>query len=402
MFIVPPYFITSHQLQGRAIAFQILHQLYNALNVWYNTPEYDIPDSAWHLTSDFQTIQDAVRNTKGTPCYEFNLPDKVCHVPLQSRSEFTPRYNPAMSSIRSIIKEGVSIPRPPKNMYDPIMEPHLSMLDAPNPSIDVLSVIENGIDYVPNRIRSEILAGYHGPVRHRRVQEEESGSEALVPVQSYDNYEPTRKPITSDLEPGLGWYLKTKSVPDNCDGSYDSFCGRSWDNDCLLSGHNDERGGLGFDSYSGWLILNLENVRHGIIMIRVEDWWGPRVNERTKTWNCENMSRHKDCNRRLECNNTTTLLQSEPTHRRKMGKNPNECDTFHFEFAIDGAVTTWDKSAWDTNRRTIQRVVPIWVLSDGGANYDGTAETGRDVELAIRLTGCQRRTTFGLSHVYWA
>lgn len=377
----------SHQLQGRAIAYQVLHQLSIALNEWYNTPNYDLSDDAWHITSDCERIRNAVRNTKNTPCFELNIPDKVCDVPLQARSEFTPRYNPAMTSIRSIIKEGVFVPKTPKNLYDP-PEPHIDLFDAPYPYVDIVSVVENGFDFVPNRMRTEYLAGQHRATRRRSLGE------------SAESYEPVRVPVMSGLEPGQGWTLQTKSAPDNCDGSYDSFCGRSWDNDCLLSGHNDMRGGLAFDSYSGWLILNLEKVRHGVIMIRVEDWWGPNVNKRTETWKCENGK--NDCaeataqeggNNRRELYNASTPLQ------RNMGENPNQCDSFKFEFAIDGKITSWDKAAWEANRRTLQRVVSVWVLQNG-ANYDGGMD--HDIELAIRLTGCGRLTTFGLSHIYWA
>ena len=208
------------------------------------------------------------------------------------------------------------------------------------------------------------------------------------------------------MEPGQGWYLKTKSAPDNCDGSYDSFCGRSWDNDCLLSGHNDMRGGLGFDSYSGWLVLNLENVRHSIIMIRVEDWWGANDNERTKNWSCENMNIHKNCtasNRRtLQDLRTETINHNTVASMQQREMAEPSCDNFHFEFAIDGVITKWDQTEWEKNRRQIQRVVPIWVLSNG-VKYNVTNDgTGRDVELAIRATGCGRAKTFGLSHVYWA
>lgn len=55
---------------------------------------------------------------------------------------------------------------------------------------------------------------------------------------------------------GLGWGLITASGPDQCDGSFDSFCGRSH-TPCLLLGFNDIRGGLVFDGLSGWLILKL-------------------------------------------------------------------------------------------------------------------------------------------------
>jgi hypothetical protein len=36
----------------------------------------------------------------------------------------------------------------------------------------------------------------------------------------------------------------------------------------LLSGANDHRGGIFFDSYSGWLIVNLAKLKHGLVVIR--------------------------------------------------------------------------------------------------------------------------------------
>lgn len=365
-------FFDSHQLQGRAIAFQILQQLHAGLTEWYNTPSFELPDEAWHLTADFESIRSAVLATKDSACYQLPLPNKVCEVPLRARSEFTPRYNPAETSIRSIIKEGVYVPIATPNLYDP-PEPHNSAFDAPDSELDILSILENGNDYLPNRARQEALAGQRSPAR-----------------QLLGETVATRKPITSGLEPGQGWYLMTKSAPDNCDGSWDSFCGRSADNDCLLSGHNDLRGGLGFDSLSGWMIVNLEKVKHGIVIVRIEDWWGPANNKRTWNWKCENGK--TDC---AEAAGGNKQRERQHQIRRSLGA----CEDFVFEFAIDGKITSWDKAGWEANKKQVQRVVPLFQLLDD-ANYTGGEE--KDVELAIRLTGCARETTFGLSHIYWA
>lgn len=386
----------SQQLQGRIIAFVILQQLYNGLSAWNNTaPLYALPDKAWHLSADFTKIRSAVSNITDSPCYNLPLPNKICHVKLHAKSEFTPRYNPAETSIRSIIKEGVFIPKPPPNMYDP-PEPHLDVFDAPGKQLDVLSILENGGDFLPNPARRHALLGRRLPTRRSLTGNATSGAQ--------NNQ---RRAITSGLEPGQGWGILTKSAPDNCDGSWDSFCGRSADNDCLLNGHNDLRGGLGFDSYSGWMIVNLYKVKHGIIIIRVEDWWGPGNVKRTAGWNCEN---NKNCPEAATKAADTTdqprqrqVLESPRPHseedRRGLGENPNRCSDFTFEFAIDGKVTSWDRTAWDANRKQIQRVAHMWLLMDD-SNYTGGEE--KDVELAIRLTGCQRETTFGLSHIYWA
>lgn len=351
------------------IAFHILQQLHAGLTEWYNTPSYELPDEAWHLTDDFERVRSTVLSMTDTPCYDLPLPNKVCDVPMRARSEFTPRYNPAASSIRSIIKEGVWVPVAEPNLYDP-PEPHLAAFDAPDGQVDILSILENGNEYLPNRARQQALAGQRSAARQLAEQ--------------------PRAPITSDLVPGQGWYLLSKSAPDNCDGTWDSFCGRSADSNCLLNGHNDFRGGLGFDSLSGWMILNLEKMKHGIILIRVEDYWGDGKNPRTNGWKCENG--RTDCPAAASENNARV-------RRSLAGKNPNNCDNFTFEYAIDGKVTSWDKAAWDANRKELQRVAHLWQLMDN-PDYTGAAE--KDVELAIRLTGCDRQTTFGLSHVYWA
>jgi hypothetical protein len=177
------------------------------------------------------------------------------------------------------------------------------------------------------------------------------------------------------------------SAPDNCDGSWDSFCGRDWWSDCLLSGHNDNRGSLLFDSYSGWLKLQLENVSHGLIFAGIYDWIGPRKNWVTEGFACEN---------NYNCTERNRILQEKDRQLR----NTNECYDYVFEFAIDGNITTWDKDQYEANRKQAQRVVNLFTLLDD-PNYTANRED-KTVELAMRLTGCDRRSTFGLTHVYWA
>jgi hypothetical protein len=373
----------SQQLQGRLIAFIILQQLLEGLREWYNAPLHALPDDAWHVTHEYKRVRTAVASMTNTACYTLPISNRVCDVKFHSKSEFTPRYNPAETSIRSIIKQGVFVPQVPPNVYD-IPEPHLAIFDAPDGQLDLLSILENGMDFVPNRARGEVLTGYRRQSRNRVLPETNTAT-----VDSALGFA-DRKPITSGLEPGQGWSLHTKSAADNCDGTWDSFCGRSADNNCLFNGHNDLRGGLGFDSLSGWMILNLYNVTHGVILIHVEDWWGPNA-ARTEGWKCEN---GKD-----DCANSVAPSNSNRTVRKLGGANPNQCDKFVFEFAIDGKITSWDNKAWNAKRLPLQRAAHFWQLLDD-SNYTGGEP--KDVEVAMRLTGCARETTFGLSHIYWA
>jgi hypothetical protein len=352
--------------------------LNQGLKEWYNTPDYALPDDAWHVTDVYEKIRSKVAAMKSTACTNLNISNVTCTGKIRAKSEFTPRYNPAGSSIRSIMKEGVYVPEPKPNIYDP-PETYIPLFDPPKGEVDVLQIIENGLDYLPNKARREAVLGQRVPSR----QLAENRPKIL---------EASKK---SGIVPGQGWSLSTNSAPDNCDGSWDSFCGHSADNNCLLTGHNDYRGGLIFDGLSGWMILNLEKVKEGVIILGLYDWLGADSNPRTKGWKCENGA--TDC---PGARNASDNDDGGNNVRLLKGKSPPEkCDAYRFEFAIDGKITSWTKAQFDANRRQVQRVVHLFQLLDDPKYTNGKE---KDVELAIRLTGCGRGNAAQLTHVYWA
>ena len=175
-------------------------------------------------------------------------------------------YNPGLNSIWSIVKKGITLWKGPKpNIYNPpdVWNPNL---DTPDGHIDVLNIIKNGIDFIPNCTQQEAIMGARRP--------------ACCHVKE-------QKAVISGLIPGKGWYVSTKNAPDNCDGTWNSFCGWSTNNHCLLYGHNDDHGGLLFDSFSGWLIVNLEKVKHGLVFIWVQNWIRPNANKAMEGWKCK-------------------------------------------------------------------------------------------------------------------
>jgi hypothetical protein len=164
----------------------------------------------------------------------------------------------------------------------------------------------------------------------------------------------------------------------------------------MLYGHNDHRGGLIFDALSGWLILKLEQVKHGLITLKIEDWHWDK-NPSTENWFCEN----NDCPTRSlrGIEDAAARERDFPDRRRRTkAKVPDYCNAFEFEFAIDGEVTTWDLEEWKSREQTGARVAQFWTLLD---DPDFTDEP-RDVELAIRMKGCERIKTFKLTHIYWS
>lgn len=399
----------AHQLQGRVISFMILQAMEKALQIWYDAKDYALPDEAWHVSTYYDNMRRKLQRlpkSKSTPCFDMKLPDRVCTVAMQGRTEFTPRVNPIQTSIRNIVL-GTPIPDPKPNIYDPpdVENPDLQL---PKNVLDILNVIENGSEFRP------LLS---------RIVRANTGSPNKRPVDLRSN---------TTLRPGLGWDLTSISAAQNCDGSYDSFCGRSKDNVCLLLGHNDFRGGLVFDSLSGWLILNLSNFRDGLIVVKIEDWHTDQ-NPKTRGWKCEN----NDCLRRPSPNmnnphhhrrqwednppplprNASSSSFSSPLAltRRLKPSVPEYCKDFAFEFAVTYGGgrrlhKTWRLQEWQKRMVSLQRVVQLWtllddptfVVKDDDKHQQSTPAAGNDVQLAIRATGCQRVKTFHLTHVYWA
>jgi hypothetical protein len=203
-----------------------------------------------------------------------------------------------------------------------------------------------------------------------------------------------RKLANPAIVPGLGWFLDTHSAPHLCDGSYDSFCGKEKDSDCLLYGANDHRGGIFFDSYSGWLIVNLAKLKHGLLVLRLESWHAPGRAEKTKGWTCENNA----CDppkRRLE----SILRAPNPAaveNRRLKYQAPPFCDDYQFEFIIDGKMNAWNANETLSHKQGGDH---FFTLLDDPDFIKGEP---RDVELAIRSTGCGQEKTLKLSHIYWA
>jgi hypothetical protein len=163
---------------------------------------------------------------------------------LHARSEFTPHAYPNLTSLRSLMPPEMleHINLQDENVYGPpdvripLFDPHRRGV------LTSCRLWKNGSDYAP-LLAPTAFAFYHDAMRPG---------------------------ITTSLwmRPGKGISLKTREG--FCDGTVDSFCRGGPGQTCLLRGHNDGRGGLVFDSYSGWLILNLPRVRNGIIVVKIE------------------------------------------------------------------------------------------------------------------------------------
>lgn len=316
-----------------------------------------------------EKLTTSFKETATQYCIDAQVPARLCQVPMQARTEFTPRYNAASTSIRSIVKATNSpmvaaraAPYDPPEMDNPNLHP-------PPGSLDVLAVVEGGVSFTPTL----------GHARRR---------DSLAPIK-YSSGQGGSS-VDPNIQPGKGWFLYAPFGSDMCDGEYHSWCKREGDLNCLLTGHNDDRGQLVFDSLSGWGIFQLSNLREGLIVIKYHDWLPSNYNIATNGWcNIDNIP---------PCPGESRALAKEQIRQLK-APPPEYCETFLFEFAIDGKITTWNKDEFVAHLVPAQRVVQISTLLD---DPDYTGGETRDVELAIRMSGCGRQKVFGLTHIYWA
>jgi hypothetical protein len=393
-----------HQIRGRTLAMTILFALHDALSQWSETTDeaesYRLDDDVWHVTEYYENQRTKVMavDPLETGCGQFEEDHGlgwVCNVPLKGRTEFTPRAYADLTSLRTIMpaamKEIVGEPEPsayePPDVFNEFIHPPLG-------NIDVLNIVEAGPDF-----------------------------KSVMDPQIYrDFYDETPKDNSMIMKPGKGVCLHTKIAADLCDGTIDSFCDRGPGNACLLYGHNDGRNGHYIDGYSGWAIYK-PTIKLGYIAVKFESWHGIAANPKTKEWHSINNENDTETigGRRqlllhkksqggrqqrgradyLASRNMTSTPDAAVSDqsRRGLGHAPPFCDEFHFQYAVDGKVTDLNMTEYLEVHQQTQRVVEVITLLKD-PEYTGGKE--KEVEVAVRVTGCQLRKTFHVTHLYYA
>ena len=278
---------------------------------------------------------------------------------------------------------------PPRDFYDPpdLFNPNLH---PPSGALDLLNIVEAGIDFRPT-LNPDYTSYYKKPTFSKPPQ---------VPI-------------------GKGAYLSTVAGDHTCDGTVDSWCKRGYDETCLLYAHNDGRNGILIDGYSGWLVFNIPDLQNGYIAIKFESWHPEGLNGKTNGWeSINNEARRELSGQQLrgyhhESDTHTNVTSShdavhysanelgfsQPESRRVEGIADRFCEEFRFAYAIDGKKTSLSKADFVAAHQEVQRVVEIITLLRD-PNYTGGKE--KEVEVAVRITGCQRKNTFKVNHLYWS
>ena len=370
-----------HQLQGRRMAYALLEATQLALQKWKTQTEGgDVPLNGkhWHMSKYYDDVKERLQNFDG-PCEEkFPSIARLCKVSLHGRTEYTPRSSPDETSIRSIMV-------PTSNGYIPYDEKKV-LYDAPDVIIPSLYPPTGSLD-----VRVVVSLGILPQKQHRNLL---NGNDN---ISIYSN---TFERTLSNIEPGQGAYLYD-NMSGFCDGSPQSWCDRDKDTPCLLSGHNDRRGGILFDPFSGWIVMKLADVKHGIVLVKLDLM---RIkNKRTQDWTKVNnelrLLRKIDASKVIMSENETSNID-----QRNLQQLPPDMSTFlHpdclIEYAIDGNITSLNKDAILEKKLNLQRVVAVYPLL-----YEEDYQGPEELEVALRVTGCTERQggTYRLTHIYWA
>lgn len=269
-----------------------------------------------------------------------------------------------------------------KALYDG-PDVHNTCFDVPEGEVDVWAVASN------RRHRS--LSGKTvKPVEN--LTHDTTSSDAW---QSYSS-RTTRSLGEEALVQGSGWQ-HVGEYPGDCDGRYDTFCGRHSSNSCPLIGHHDSRGMLVGDELSGRIVFEIPEVKEGLIIFKVITWLTPPTDEadgktgRMLTATNASLSWDDIMNNDYEDNH---LDASRRMRRLTLDKFP---DTFAFDYSVDGKETTLNKSELAEQIKSMQRVVELLVVLD-----DPNFGHKENVQVSFQMRGCGKQCVFAFTHAYWA
>ncbi|KAL7493809.1 hypothetical protein ACHAWT_002711, partial [Skeletonema menzelii] len=392
----------AHQLIARRMTLLFLRALDEAMNIWLKATVSEgspLDGKYWHLAEEEKKIRDALKsaNATATPCGGLmTLTPRVCNTPMRGATEWTPRYRGDESSIRRLLK-------PSPSGYVPIMvggeteqvyggrEARIPQQRIPIGEVDVAMIARS----LPQRPRSqrrslstsEISAGAasvetmrSGHHRHSYI----SGPSSMLRNATNHRTSTLSRRLADDsgsIVPGEGWEVQNGHIG-YCDGTSNAVCGRDKSSNCLMTGHNDGRGGLDGDALSGWVVFNLKDVTQGLFLARMESWWPFESNMRTEGWTAVNNGKGS-------------------RHRHLKAPPPPKPADYRVEIAVNGVII---KSMNETEFNELC-IVPGYNL--GICTLWDDEERARknekeDVEFAFRMAGGGRKAITAITHVYYA
>lgn len=444
------------------IALIILRVLEYALEKWESFAKlegYPIPERLWHVTHYYASIRNKTKDVPG--CWNedtFKIgnkrrllesvtggarenegsrrtleddywPARMCNLALQGRSLWGPRHNPMETSLLTI------------------MRPNLNGDSDPNIRTGAATYMEGPCYQPPDRAapwtvapEGEPFAPLIGAARRLTLDAPVRGwlrsqdgnarkvAESDSPVDGH--YTNTTRALVdevpaideNEIVPGYGINVKW-GRPGVCDGTSHAWCDKTLENNCYMSGAQDNRGMVCFSGLSGWLVFDIKNVKHGFIGARMEPWHSAKDVPITAGWtsvnnggkgNYEKQGSERrlddEYQHRLARENLETMLEEIQDDvryaegedgpvpvRRQLGggQSCGVVEDYTFEWAINGTIVSWTKAEF------CDRFTRLNYNLDVIKFMDHEPQSG-NFELAMRMTNVGNDGVMCISHLYWA
>ena len=414
-----------HQLMGRVLAFTVLEGLEVAVNSWmeHTMTGQPLDDEFWHVTGYYENIRNKILNMDQTLGHcpaianEGQLPLRMCFTPMYGRTQYTPRANYEEAALTSIVKPAPSRYVPVNGNKRPALydgpDVHNPAYDIPEGEVDVLSVVMGRRRLQATKQQSN---WYNAFFQMKLMQPWMKTARTLSTSATTVTPQHHRR-LDEEIIPGEGWDVALE-VQGYCDGTYDSVCAHAPDEECFLLGHPDGRGAIVGGDLSGWLVMTLKALKEGIIVVKLQTWHVQDENPKARSWSTVNgesrdlgeseVSEQESVDNRddmfymgdLAYPEVDETIPIDPHRNVKMRSYecPTLPDTFAFDYAINGKVTTLNSTEFLAQKKNLQRVVETLTLLD---DPEFTTDE-QDVEVAFRLRDSGRPIVFGISHIYWA
>ncbi|KAL9190080.1 hypothetical protein ACHAXT_007291 [Thalassiosira profunda] len=331
------------QLKGYTLAYNFLHATIEALERYSEitiSQGFPLADEYWFIGDYIKNVQEKVKSLdESVAPHCFQLQERI-GLPKRMcthRMNGRTEYTPRANPTQTSVRSLLDPAQFPKELPKPLYNGE----DVENP---ITKIAQGEVDAL------EII-GLSGKRRRRYL----GAANATISGK-----------IDSD---DIARQHRLLDYGDGCDGSLFSSasCGRLPSSSCLLEGHQGSRGGIWGSETTGWLVLNKITTENGYIALNLEIGSGERLE-----------------------------VGGDERRRRRLLEIP---DSFVLEYAIDGAITTLDKTQLLDK---LQRPVPgagLLVVMD-----DAAITGAKDVTVAVRSKGCtdEADCQYGVTHVYWS
>ncbi|KAL3794390.1 hypothetical protein HJC23_012927 [Cyclotella cryptica] len=233
-----------HQVKAYTLGYNVLAALLDALNTWSEKTIYEghpLADEYWHMGEYITNVQSKVQSLteENSPhCYmlsdKLKLPKRLCNRRLKGRTEYTPRSNPTVTSLKSVIVPSASGNLPVYDLQSVFVGEiwENPIADVPAHAVDALEILDL-----------------------KKQRRRDRPSRRLDAIQSGD-----------------GWRIHHSYPEDDCDGSYTpwSSCGRVSTSTCLMEAHHGSRGFISGDQTTGWLSMMISGMEFGYVAVNLK------------------------------------------------------------------------------------------------------------------------------------